>query len=220
MFTGIVQACLSVKSMETKPGLTTLGIPMLPVLGDDLQMGASVAVDGVCLTVCRMEGEMAYFDAMVETLRKTTLGNLEEGKQVNVERSMKAGDEIGGHILSGHVMTTATIVKVEASENNRAVTFKVDPSWMKYIFPKGYVALDGCSLTLVDVDKVEGTFSVYFIPETLRLTVFGAKGVGDTVNVEIDAQTQAIVDTVENVLQDRLKETVQSLLSAGAIDLS
>lgn len=220
MFTGIVQACLPVTSIETKPGLTTLGLPMLPVLGDDLQMGASVAVDGVCLTVCRMEGELAYFDAMVETLQKTSLGQVAEGKKVNVERSMKVGDEIGGHVLSGHVMTTATIVKVDDTENNRAVTFQVDPSWMKYIFPKGFIALDGASLTIVDVDKEQGTFSVYFIPETLRLTVFGFKGVGDKVNVELDAQTQAIVDTVENVLQDSLKGTIQSLLNDGAIKLS
>ena len=212
MFTGIVQAMLPVTSLETKPGLITLGVPMLPTLGENLQIGASVAVDGVCLTVSRMEGELAFFDAMAETLRKTTLGQLKEGHQVNVERSMKAGDEIGGHIVSGHVKGTAEIVHVETSENNHAVTFQTAPENMKYIFSKGFIALDGCSLTIVDVDKDKAQFSIWLIPETLRVTTFGYKGVGDFVNLEIEAKTQAIVDTVENVLGDRLKDMVHEII--------
>lgn len=216
MFTGIVQSLLPVTSLETKPGLTTLGIPMLPKLGENLQLGASVAVDGVCLTVSRMEGDLAFFDAMAETLRITTLGAVKQGGKVNIERSMKAGDEIGGHIVSGHVKSTAEIVQIESSENNHAVTFQADPSAMKYIFSKGFIALDGCSLTIVDVDKEKAQFSVWFIPETLRLTTFGFKQVGDSVNLEIEAKTQAIVDTVEAVLGDRLQEMVQEILQRTA----
>lgn len=212
MFTGIIQALLPVTSVESKPGLTTLGIPLLPVLGEGLQLGASVAIDGVCLTVCRMEGDLAYFDAMIETLRQTTLGKIQEGHKVNVERSMKAGDEIGGHTVSGHVKNTAEIVYVESTENNHAITFQTDPDTMKYLFSKGFVALDGASLTIVDCDKEKAQFSVYFIPETLRLTTFGYKKVGDSINLEIDATTQAIVDTVEAILGERLPEMIRSLL--------
>lgn len=141
---------------------------------------------------------------MEETLRKTTIGSLKEGNVVNIERSATMGEEIGGHIMSGHVSTTAEIVAVETPENNKAMTFRVEPIWMKYIFSKGFIGLDGASLTVVDADKGKATFQVWFIPETLRLTKFGEKNVGDWVNVEIDPATQTIVDTVENLLKDRI----------------
>ena len=142
------------------------------------------------------------FDAMQETLVKTTIGSLKQGDQVNVERSAKMGDEIGGHVVSGHVSTMAEIVDVAESENNKVVTFHVEPQWMRYIFSKGFISLDGASLTVVDADKEVGTFKVWLIPETLRVTKFGSKKVGERVNVEIDPQTQVIVETVERVLTD------------------
>jgi riboflavin synthase len=138
---------------------------------------------------------------MEETLRKTTIGTLKEDDNVNIERSARMGDEIGGHVMSGHVSTMAEIVHVEETENNKAITFKVDPEWMRFIFSKGFISLDGASLTVVDADKTNGTFQVWFIPETLRLTRFGEKGIGDFVNVEIDPQTQVIVETVESILK-------------------
>jgi len=162
-----------------------------------------VAVGGVCLTATEIDGDRVRFDAMAETLRRTTLGALQVGARVNVERSYRVGDEVGGHIVSGHVTGTAEIVAVEATETNRAVTFRCDPSWMKYLLPKGFVALDGCSLTLSDVDARASTFRVWFIPETLRLTSFGQKTEGDLVNLELDSRTQTIVDTVESYLAAR-----------------
>ena len=153
------------------------------------------------MTVTSIDGNNVSFDAMEETLKKTTIGELKEGDHVNIERSAHIGDEIGGHNMSGHVSTIATIVDIHESENNKAMTFKVIPFWMKYLFSKGFVSLDGASLTVVDADKEEGTFQVWFIPETLRLTRFGSKQVGDHVNVEIDPQTQVIVETVENILK-------------------
>lgn len=149
--------------------------------------------------------------------------DVQEGSQVNFERSARVGDEIGGHNVSGHVHCTAGIVEVQETENNKRLTFEIpDDKWMKYVLPKGFISVDGCSLT---VGEVEGRrFSVYLIPETLRVTVFGFKGVGDKVNIEIEAQTQAIVDTVERVVAQYLDQgavkpsssSVQQLAGAAA----
>lgn len=203
MFTGIVQGKAEVTAVERRPGLITLTLGLPQGLGQGLARGASVAVSGVCLTATDIDGDRVSFDVMQETLDRTTLGSLSAGDRVNVERSYRVGDEVGGHIVSGHVAGTADIVGDDRRENNRALTFRCDPSQMRYILPKGFVALDGCSLTLVDVDQAAATFSVWLIPETLRVTTFGDKGLGARVNLEIDRSTQAIVDTVERYLGQR-----------------
>jgi riboflavin synthase len=123
------------------------------------------------------------------------------GDTLNIERSFRIGDEVGGHILSGHISTMATIVLTNMHEDNVRMRFEVPTAYMKYVLPKGYIAVDGCSLTIVDV--LDQTFSVSFIPETLRLTTFGKRDVGDLVNIELDTQTVAIVDTVERVMTSR-----------------
>jgi riboflavin synthase len=122
---------------------------------------------------------------------------------VNVERSFKVGDEVGGHVVSGHISTTARLVDLHKAGNDRVLTFSVDPKWQNYIFHKGYVALDGASLTVSSVDRPQNCFSVSLIPETIDRTTLGAISIGGAVNVEIDSQTQAIVDTVERVLAER-----------------
>jgi riboflavin synthase len=138
------------------------------------------------------------FDLMKETLRITNLGEVGEGDSVNVERAAKFSDEIGGHLMSGHIMTTAE-VKILTSENNRQIWFKVqDPTLMKYILYKGYIGVDGISLTVGEVTPTR--FCVHLIPETLQRTTLGVKKLGDRVNIEIDPQTQAVIDTVERVL--------------------
>lgn len=208
MFTGIIQARVKISEVIQKSDLITFTLTLPPLLREGLKKGASIAVDGVCLTVVdyNTEGQVS-FDAMIETLQRTTLGKLAPGSVVNVERSFKMGDEVGGHIVSGHVHGMAEIIAVDTTiPNNCAITFKADPALMKYIFSKGYAALDGVSLTIVAVDKKQATFNVYFIPETLARTTFGIKGVGDFVNIEIDTQTQTIVDTVERVLAEKALE--------------
>jgi riboflavin synthase len=132
---------------------------------------------------------------------------LQQGDVVNIERSAKIGDEIGGHPMSGHVSAMVEVIEVQESENNKMMTFQVDPVWMRFIFSKGFIGLDGASLTVVDADKNKGTFKIWFIPETLRMTRFGNKQVGDKVNVEIDLQTQVIAETVERVMEAHLKES-------------
>jgi riboflavin synthase len=172
-------------------------------LGEGLQLGASVAVNGTCLTVTRHDGKATHFDIIKETLNTTNLGQLIVSSKVNVERSFKVGDEVGGHVVSGHVSTTAELVELHHQGNDRVLKFKAEPKWQNYIFHKGYVALDGASLTVSSVDRETSAFSVSLIPETIERTTLGHLSVGGLVNVEIDSQTQAVVDTVERVLAER-----------------
>nr|VFJ73191.1 MAG: riboflavin synthase alpha chain [Candidatus Kentron sp. FW] len=202
MFTGIVQGTARVVAIDEKERFRvhTLEMPTTQVGG--LKPGASVAHNGCCLTVTQVEGNRVSFDLMHETLRVTNLGELATGDQVNIERAARFGDEIGGHAMSGHIIATARVVRVEPTENNHQVWFQVPESIRKYIFDKGYIGIDGISLT---VGNVEGeTFDVSLIPETLKRTNIGTRKPGDRVNIEVDPQTQAIVDTVERVLEDRL----------------
>lgn len=203
MYTGIVQGSIAVRRIVDRPGLRTLTVGLPTELAVGLEIGASVGLDGVCLTVTEIVGYEVSFDAIAETQERTTLGEVREGDLVNVERSALAGVEIGGHEVSGHVDGMVTIAALEASENNRILTFAAPPAAMKYIFPKGFIALNGCSLTVVDVDRQGATFTVHLIPETIRATTFGTKQVGDRVNFEIERKTQVIVDTVRDFLRDR-----------------
>ncbi|WPU21174.1 riboflavin synthase subunit alpha [Cedecea neteri] len=202
MFTGIVQGTATLVSIDEKPNFRTHVIDMPTEMLPDLETGASVAHNGCCLTVTEIDGNRVSFDLMKETLRITNLGELNVGDSVNVERAAKFNDEIGGHLMSGHIMTTAEISKILTSENNRQIWFKIqDKTLMKYILYKGYVGIDGISLTVGEVTATR--FCVHLIPETLERTTLGAKKLGQRVNIEIDPQTQAIVDTVERVLASR-----------------
>ena len=202
MFTGIVQALVSVRAIDHGDDLSRLTLE-LGELGEGLQLGASVAVNGTCLTVTAHESEQTHFDIIKETLVTTNLRHLKDLTPVNVERSFKVGDEVGGHVVSGHVSTTAELVRLRKEGNDRVLTFAIAPRWQNYIFHKGYVALDGASLTVSSVDREASTFSVSLIPETIDRTTLGSIQVGGLVNVEVDSQTQAIVDTVERVLAER-----------------
>lgn len=197
MFTGIVQGLARVDHIEHQAGLSRLRLHFPTGHVNAVQTGASVSIDGVCLTVTDQQGECLFFDAMQETLRLTRLGDLNDGDVVNFERAARIGDEIGGHLLSGHVHTTAEVIAIETPENNRTLTFRVPGNWRRYLFPKGYVAINGASLTIGEV--VNNTFNVHLIPETLRVTTFGDLTVGDRVNLEIDSQTQTVVDTIERM---------------------
>ncbi len=217
MFTGIVRGRGAVKGVHALPGLSRLEVELPPGADQDLEQGASIAVDGVCLTVTEIMGRRVKFDAMQETLRLTTLGDLASGSEVNIERAAKDGAEVGGHAISGHVDCTATIIAIEKPDNNWVVTFEVPPAWRKYIFQKGYVALNGTSLTISGVDRAAGTFQVWFIPETLRLTTFGLKRVGDRVNLEVERGTLVTVDTIRDFLQEQfggLLPAIEKLLAS------
>lgn len=192
MFTGIIQATAPIVALEQEDTLLRYAISFPKKLLTHLELGASVSVDGICQTVIDIDQDKVYFEAISETLSKTTLDQLQLGTHVNLERSAKFGDEIGGHLLSGHIYGTAQIVHI----SNNIYTFKGSPLWMKYLFAKGFIAVDGMSLTLVEVDKNHSTFTVHLIPETLKRTTLGQKQEGALVNIEVDHLTVATVETV------------------------
>jgi riboflavin synthase len=214
MFTGIVQGVARVERLDDRRGLRTLRLAFPPGFDAGLQTGASVAVDGVCLTVRACHDGGAEFDAMQQTLGLTTLGALQVGSRVNVERAAKEGAEVGGHVLSGHVDFQARIAAVRRPENNHVLRVAVPAPWMRYVFAKGYIAVDGASLTVAEAERApdgSGAFEVWLIPETLRLTTFGAKREGDALNIEIERQTQVIVDTVRAAVDERLGALMPAL---------
>lgn len=202
MFTGIVQGIAPIYSITEKANFRTQVVKLPLEMRQGLEIGASVANNGVCLTVTEIHDDLVSFDLMQETLKITNLGALKTGDFVNIERAMQMGTEIGGHLLSGHVYCTATISDIIASENNRQIWFELpNQDVMKYLLTKGFVAVDGISLTIGEVR--DNRFCVNLIPETLQRTLMGQRKVGDVVNIEIDPQTQAIVDTVENYLKSK-----------------
>ncbi|MFP1721673.1 riboflavin synthase [Lonsdalea quercina] len=202
MFTGIVQGTAPVVSINEKNNFRTHVLQLPQALLPGLQIGASIANNGCCLTVTKIDGDHVSFDIMKETLRLTNLADLQVGSWVNVERAAKFGDDVGGHVMSGHIMCTAEIVKILTSENNHQIWFRpADETQMKYILHKGFVGIDGISLTVGEVTK--SRFCVHLIPETLQRTTLGKKRLGEHINIEIDPQTQAIVDTVERVLANQ-----------------
>ncbi|MEI8124328.1 MAG: riboflavin synthase subunit alpha [Parachlamydiaceae bacterium] len=204
MFTGIIREIGTVTETTFFDGLLKLEVTIedSSVLSR-LETGASIAIDGVCLTVVSFDLFKIKFDVINETLERTTLKAIRKNQKVHVERSARFGDEIGGHVLSGHVFGVVTIAAINQDKNNCEIVFQAKPEWTKYLFPKGYIALNGASLTLVDVNTEKGTFTVHLIPETLRKTTFGMKKVGDFVNLELETQTQAIVETIERILSRR-----------------
>ena len=195
MFTGIVQGTAKVVDIEQKESIRTILIDLPNV--ELLEIGASVSIDGVCLTATEINDGIVSFDIIQETLSRSTLGDLEVGGVVNFERSLKFGDEIGGHLLSGHIIATGLVKdKVETGEG-LDLSILMPLSIEKYIMEKGYVAIDGISLTIGKVDDLR--FNLHIIPETIRQTTINSKQVGDAVNIEIDSMTQTIVSTVERL---------------------
>ena len=203
MFTGIVQGLGEVLAVEQRaPDFRTHTVRLPEGAAADLRIGASVAHNGCCLTITRIhDNGTADFDLMGETLAKTNLGSLKAGDKVNIERAARFGDEIGGHSMSGHIMATVEISRIEQNGLNKTVWFRLPENLRGYVFTKGFVGLDGCSLTIGTVSDNE--FNVHLIPETLSRTLFGSRRTGERVNVEIDPQTQVIVDTVSRILAER-----------------
>jgi riboflavin synthase len=214
MFTGIVQAVAHVAAVTDRPGLRSFTLAFPAGFCAGLEIGASVAVDGVCLTVTERIGEeAATFDVMQQSLALTSLGTLAVGSPINVERAARDGAEIGGHPLSGHVDFQARLASVRQPENNHVLRIEVPAPWMRYVFAKGYIAINGASLTVSDAhrDGAAGWFEVWLIPETLRMTTFAGKRPGDALNIEIERSTQVIVDTVRATLDERLGPMLPAL---------
>lgn len=207
MYTGIVQATCALSFVERRPNLLHFGLCLPSALSADVTLGASIAVNGCCFTVTSMmpsgQGLDVTFDAIDETQAITNVKHFEQGSIVNVERSAKQNAEVGGHVLSGHIVGTAEVVDIEKDENRCRMTFGADAPWLKYVFEKGYLAVNGASLTIAALDRSTHTFAINLIPETLERTNFSLLSVGDPVNIEVESQTQVIVDTVERVMAER-----------------
>lgn len=199
MFTGIVQSRCPVVGVEDRQQLRRLAVD-LGELATGVELGASIANNGVCLTASAVDQTVVSFDVIAETLSLTNIGQLTVGDRVNVERSFRVGDEVGGHILSGHVASGVPVVSIETDENLRVVQVEVPANWFRFVHLKGFVALDGASLTISHHDSAACTIGVSLIPETIARTSLGDCRIGDTLNLEVDAQTQAVVETVERVL--------------------
>ncbi len=199
MYSGITQGLFPIVQIEKKPNILIYTVRLNANLVQGLQLGASVNIDGACQTVTKIENNDVSFAAMTETLKLTTLNTLELHQKVSIERSLKLGEEIGGHLIAGHVIGTGLIEEVFKSENNLSLLIQCRKEWMKYIFSKGFIAVDGSSLTIGEVKA--SSFYIHLIPETLRLTNFGNKKIGDQVNIELDHQTKIIVDTVTQYLE-------------------
>lgn len=208
MFTGIIQTKAAVNTIIDKGEFRQLELRVASEFLQGIETGASIAINGCCLTVVSFahgpEHALVRFDVIDETLRLTNIGLLEQGDLVNFERSLTFGSELGGHIVSGHIHTTATLVERVDGENNCRIFLALEPQWLECILPKGFVAIDGASLTVGEV--TDTGFWLHLIPETLALTILGDAKIGQKINIEADQQTIAIVTTVKRVLAQQNRE--------------
>ncbi len=211
MFTGIVQGTRNISLVSDIEGGRRLRI-QLNDLSENLKIGASIAINGVCLTTVKISNGWAEFDVIQETLIRSDLGALRLGDSVNVERACSFGDEVGGHNVSGHVDCIGIIKQINKSPNNCDVVVSCDKKWIYYLIPKGWVTVDGVSLTVVDCGDTWFTFSL--IPETLKQTILGHKTEGKKVNLEFDNTVKVIVHTIKRMMPE-IKENIISNFKKG-----
>lgn len=210
MFTGIVQGIRKISEVTDIEEGRRLRV-QLDDLADNLGQGASVAVNGVCLSAVSMEKGWVEFDIIHESLNRSNLGRLKTGDYVDIERACSFGDEVGGHHVTGHVDCMGTIKEVRKTPNNRDIEVQCGKEWMAYLIPKGWITIDGISLTVVDIG--DDWFSTSLIPETLEQTILGQKIAGENVNLEFDHTTKVIVQTINRMLPE-IKEKVLSGMKA------
>jgi riboflavin synthase len=184
MFTGIVQEAGIVTRISRRQGMLVLDIEARPVTASTLPLGASVSVNGVCLTVVAHDSGLLRFEAMPQTVKDTNIGLLRRGEKVNLEPALKVGDMVSGHFLTGHVDCMGIIRSRSMRQGNLCFEIALPPDRMRYLVDKGSIAVDGISLTVMSYRS--NTFSVYIIPHTLTHTTLGYKGPSDRVNVEFD----------------------------------
>ncbi|MDA1341916.1 MAG: riboflavin synthase subunit alpha [Proteobacteria bacterium] len=201
MFTGIVTAQGLIKRIQNQPNYTTLSIKAPKGFAQNLKRGASVAINGVCLTVKKGSTDNLEFDVITETLDKTNLKLLKKNEKVNLERSMVATSEIGGHLVSGHIFGVGVIKSIDDRGDTKDLRIQAPAAMMQYLFYKGYIALNGCSLTVGKVLK--SSFNIHLIPETIKVTNFQSLQKGNLVNIEIDQNTFNSVETIKKIMLER-----------------
>ena len=201
MFSGIVQTVGKIESIKDKNHIKTIRIETHGDYLEDIAIGQSVSVDGVCLSLVKKNNEYCEFEAVEETINRTTLGSYKQGTKVNLEKSLKFGDTVGGHFVSGHIHTRGRIVEVELVGESKNILIEIEEKWIKYLTEKGYISVNGASITIGKVSKK--TFYIHLIPETLRTTNLDELIYGKYVNLEFDQTTIAIVDTTERLINQK-----------------
>lgn len=201
MFSGIVQTVGKIESIKDKNHIKTIRIETHGDYLEDIAIGQSVSVDGVCLSLVKKNNEYCEFEAVEETINRTTLGSYKQGSKVNLEKSLKFGDTVGGHFVSGHIHTRGRIVEVELVGESKNILVEIEEKWIKYLTEKGYISVNGASITIGKVSK--NTFYVHLIPETLKTTNLDELIYDNYVNLEFDQTTIAIVDTTERLINQK-----------------
>lgn len=201
MFSGIVQEAGKVIRFEKEKDIYNLSIECSSEFISDLKKGASISVDGVCLTVKDENPEILRFDLVEETIKRTNFQSIKTGDNVNLERSLKMGDEIGGHPVSGHIHGISEVISIDKRDQSWDVKFSVEPFMHDYMLHKGYVAINGCSLTIGEVSNE--SFMIHLIPETLSITTLFQLEQDSVVNIELDQNTIIIADTVKKYLDGK-----------------
>jgi len=201
MFSGIVQTVGKIESIKDKNHIKTIRIETHGNYLEDIAIGQSVSVDGVCLSLVKKNNKYCEFEAVEETINRTTLGSYKQGSKVNLEKSLKFGDTVGGHFVSGHIHTRGRIVEVELIGESKNILVEIEEKWIKYLTEKGYISVNGASITIGKVSK--NTFYVHLIPETLKTTNLDELIYDNYVNLEFDQTTIAIVDTTERLINQK-----------------
>ena len=201
MFSGIVQTVGKIESIKDKDHIKTIRIETHGDYLEDIAIGQSVSVDGVCLSLVKKNNEYCEFEAVEETINRTTLGSYKQGTKVNLEKSLKFGDTVGGHFVSGHIHTKGRIVEVELIGESKNILVEIEEKWIKYLTEKGYISVNGASITIGKVSK--NTFYIHLIPETLKTTNLDELIYDNYVNLEFDQTTIAIVDTTERLINQK-----------------
>ena len=201
MFSGIVQTVGKIESIKDKNNIKTIRIETHGDYLKDIAIGQSVSVDGVCLSLVKKNNEYCEFEAVEETINRTTLGSYMQGTKVNLEKSLKFGDTVGGHFVSGHIHTRGRIVEVELVGESKNILVEIEEKWIKYLTEKGYISVNGASITIGKVSK--NTFYIHLIPETLKTTNLDELIYDNYVNLEFDQATIAIVDTTERLINQK-----------------
>ena len=212
MFTGLIETICTVKSVRRSVESMVLTID-LGELADESKTGDSIAISGACLTIAKLQGNLASFDVSAETLAKSTLGKLKPSSEVNVERSLRASDRFGGHFVLGHVDGTATVDAIDKSGEFANIKFAAKAELLGAIVVKGSVAVDGISLTITAVDIK--SFGVSVIPETLKRTTLGKAKIGDCVNIETDIIVKTIKRQLDEILPKKQGLTAEKLRQLG-----
>jgi riboflavin synthase len=209
MFTGIVQEMGRVSGIDKKGGISHLGI-LSGQVARTADIGDSISVNGVCLTITSLQHGIMLFDLSAETLKTSNVGQLKEGDRVNLEPALRPSDRLGGHFVTGHIDGVGSIKHRNRIGNTIEIKIGTTEEVMKYIVKKGSIAIDGISLTVVDLEK--GSFTVVIIPHTENITTIGQKGISDSVNLEVDILGKYVAKFLHTPAMDRKDDNLLTVL--------